>query len=75
MSSPKVHLARLVFHKLDQLPPDALVFKRRIDVKTRQFTLLLLGINMQGHARDRIFINLEQVIIAEAFLDDSPGCV
>ena len=30
---------------------------------------------MQRHARDRIFINLEEVIIAQAFLDARPGAL
>ena len=65
----QIHFARLVFHELDQLPPDALIFVRRADVKARQLALLLFGINVQRHARDRIFINLKKVIIAQAFLD------
>ena len=55
----QVHLPRLVFDVLNQLPPNAAVFVQRIDVKERQLALFLLGINVQRHARDRIFINLK----------------
>src|ERR1035437_7416959 len=65
----QAHFARLVFDKLNQLPPDALVFVRRIDVKARQLALFLFGINVQRHAGDGILINLKNVIIAETFFN------
>ena len=49
-----------------------LIFVQRIDVKARQFALFLFGINVQRHARDGIFINLKNEIVAEIFFNHRP---
>jgi len=55
----QARFARLVFDELNQLPPDAPVFVQWIDIKAGQLAFFLFGINVQRHARDRIFINLK----------------
>jgi hypothetical protein len=44
INSFRAQLVSFIFDELNQLPPDALVFVRRIDKKTRNFALLLRGI-------------------------------
>ena len=53
---------------MNQLSADALVFVRRIDIKAGQFALLLRGINVQRHARHRVPVDFEDVVIRQVLL-------
>ena len=46
---------------------------QRIDVKTGQFAFLLFGIEVQCHAGDRVPVDLEDVEVADVFLDAHAG--
>ena len=52
---------------------------RRIDVETSKFALLLRGINVQRDARDRVFVDFEDVVVGQVLFDigarpaDDPG--
>ena len=63
-------VARLVFDELDQLAADALVFVRRVDIQAGQLAFALFRIKMQRDAGDRVAVDLENVVVAKALLDD-----
>ena len=71
----QAELARLAFDELDQLPPDALVFMRGVDVETGQFALVLLRVNVQRDTGDRVLVDFENVVIADLFLDAGAGAL
>ncbi len=73
MSSFRSHFPRLVFDVLNQLPARCPGFRAaESDVKAGQFALFLFGINVQRHARNRIFINFKNEIVAEIFFNRRP---
>ena len=59
---------------LNQLAPDALVLVRRADVQAGQLALVLFGVHVQGDARDRILVDFEDEVVAEALLDRRLAC-
>ncbi len=70
-----VHFPRPVFDELNQLAANALVFVRGIDVEGREFPFAVFGVSVQGHARHRVLINLEDEIVPERFFDDRSGAL
>src|SRR6185437_12358994 len=65
----EAEFARFAFGELDQFAANALVFVRGVDVEAGKLALLLIGIDLQGDAGDRVFIDLEYVEIADVLLD------
>src|SRR5205823_10585446 len=65
----EAQLAGLVFGKLDELASNALIFVCRADVQKGQLSPVLFGVGVQGNARNRVLIDLKNVIIRQLLLD------
>lgn len=69
----KTEFAGLILDKLDEFSANPLIFVSRADEQERQFTFILLGITVQRNARNRVLIDLKDVVISQLLFNARPG--
>jgi len=69
----KSQLARFILDELNQFASDALVFVGGTDVEAGELAFAVFRVRMEGHAADRVFIDLKKVIVVELLFDAGAG--